>query len=233
MISALIGRWAPVGGESRFGLPKPGQLIAFNAPGFRHKAWRVIEVRDHEDNRAGVIIRPLGAVFDFAQHNVSIGMSKHGTWYELNEHHPVCVKCGELCPCSEVWSEAQAAAEMERAGRYEIAGVCPSCQQVVSARQKQITFDLNLMSPIGPPVTFHRKNGCWSLAVDYDRRLAKTTGRRPTLSCDGQLTQHHDDSYSCSELAECPGFDASHGNYARCYALRAACNHIPCIAARQ
>ena len=225
----ILGRWAPLGGMFKIGLPSPGDLIAINFHALRHKAWRVAEVTLRGDDRARVILLPDGPTFDFAQYNVLMNLSTHGTYYELTEHYPVCVKCGELCPCSEVWSESQAAGEMKRAERYDIAGVCPACQQPVSSRQKQITFDLNVVSPIGPPVTFHMKNSCWRSAVDYDMRVATATDTKPKLSCSGWLIQHHDNSYSCSEMVECPGSDAAHSHFARCYVLDAACNHIPCI----
>ncbi|MFC5930870.1 hypothetical protein D6T64_11830 [Cryobacterium melibiosiphilum] len=225
----ILGRWAPLGGTFKIGVPSPGDLIAINFRTLRHKAWRVAEVSPHEDNRARVILRPNGPTFDYAQYNVLMDMGKHATYYELTDHYPVCVKCGDLCPCSDQWSESQAAGEMKRAERYEVAGVCPACQQPVSSRQKHITFDLNVVSPIGPPVTFHMKNSCWRSAIDYDKAVAKATDTKPKLSCTGHLIQHHDDSYSCSEMVECPGSEMSHGHYARCYVSGIACNHLPCI----
>lgn len=198
-------RWHPTGGS--FLWPpqiKAGMVVAIDHPGYRHKPWRVHEVRCREgDDRLYVTFRPDGEAFDFAQHNTSLSIAKHASLTELPEHYAVCHKCGELPPCSEVWTERISEAATEYYARFEVEGICPSCQEPVTARQKSHRFDVNLHVPIGPPVTFHARRACLGAAIEYDKTLAKRTKREPTLSCTGLLTRHLDRAEECTNVT-CP-----------------------------
>lgn len=89
-----------------------------------------------------------------------------------NEHFPVCGKCGEPCPCREVAVEAATTKEMKDSERYSDSTVCPACQEVVTSRQGKESFEVNLVVPGGPPVTFHTRKACaWPLD-EYRRKLA-------------------------------------------------------------
>lgn len=210
---------------------REGSLIAIDHPEFRHKAWRVHDVRYRGDGRTSVIVRPDGPEFDFAQHNVPLGFQAHAFVYVLPEHYAVCVRCGQVPPCAEVWTERVSQAHVKHQERFELEGVCPACREPVTDRQRSHRFELNVHVPLGPPVTFHMRKKCWPSAVAYDRTVAKSLGRDPLLSCDGLLVRHLDHTTECTNIT-CPGADKAHGNAARCYALTAKCNRPECWAAQ-
>lgn len=224
----MNARWRPREGRTTYGQDlEPGMIIAVDHAGYRHKPWRLIEVQKRDDGRHGLIIRPLGEMNDFAQFNQAIALRKYASLPVLDEHYSVCVKCGELPPCSDTWSERIATASAENAARYEVEGVCPSCQEPVTRRQQSFRFTENLHVPLGPPVVFHARGKCFGGAVVYDEKLAKQAGTDPTLSCSGHHVHHMDDFYQCSNVT-CPGRDKRHRSYSRCYVLREKCNRPEC-----
>lgn len=206
---------------------KPGDIVTIDCAGFRHKPWVLHEVRERDD-KWRIYVRPVGAEFDFAQYNQALTMSKWAFCGVLPEHYALCSRCGEVPPCAEVWTEGIADAHAERDARYEVAGVCPACEKPITNRQQYYRFDENLYVPLGPTVTFHRKASCWLSAVRYDAEVAKATGREPHLSCGGHHTHHLDNVYECTN-ATCPGDNARHRSYSRCY-VGARCNRPECWA---
>jgi hypothetical protein len=192
----------------------PGQLIALDLDGFRFRPWVVHEVLPFED-RWRVWVRPLGAEFDFAQINRGVTFARWASAIVLPEHYSVCVCCGELPPCSAVWTADVAEKLTERAARYETEGICPACEEVITHRQRSIRFEENLHVPLGPPVTFHRRGKCWSSAIDYDRSIARATGRAPILSCEGRQVRHEDGAREC-DAPGCPGEAAQHRSWSIC-----------------
>lgn len=222
--------WRPRGGRSKYAKDlEPGMIVAIDYAGFRHKPWRLHEIRVRDDERVRLYLRPVGEQYDFAEFNNPITAYARTFIPVLDEHYSVCGKCGDLQPCAEVWSERVARDAAEHAARYEMEGVCPACQEPVTARQKSHTFEENLHALIGPPVTFHKRAKCWRSAVNYDAELAKRHKREPALSCGGWLIHHRDNHYQCSSIT-CPGTDKSHGSYARCYVLKEKCNRPECWA---
>lgn len=224
-------RWLPVEGRGIYDLAglEPGTVVAIDHPGFRHKPWRVYEIRRRDDDWFDAILRPDGVKFDFAQHNQTIGIKRYAPIFRLPEHYGLCHTCGELTPCSEVWTEKMSDAAAEQSARFEVEGICPSCQEPVTARQKSHRFEENLRVPLGPPVTFHARARCMGGAVDYDLAVAKATDREPRLSCDGMLTRHLDHYEECTNIT-CPGLNVRHRSFALCYVLSAKCNRPECWA---
>ena len=72
----------------------------------------------------------------------------------LREHYGLCVHCNELLPCRAQESDWAVTRSTRRMGRYDLPGVCPACEEPVTARQASQTFP-NTVVPGGPPVTFH------------------------------------------------------------------------------
>lgn len=224
----MSDRWRSAQGKMTYGDKiKPGDVIALDTVGMRHRPWVVHDVRPRDEGRTSIIVRPIGDEFDFAQHNISLGMSRHAYVHVLPEHYAVCHRCGELPPCSEVWTETLSDAAAEKASRYEVEGVCPSCQEPITRRQHSYRFDENLYVPLGPPVTFHARRGCGMSATAYDEAVAKATGRDPRMSCDGLHTHHLDGYHECTNIT-CPGIQWRHRTYARCYVLSSRCNRPEC-----
>ena len=67
----MSDRWRATEGRTVYNIDdlRPGMLIAVDAPGYRHKPWRIHEIRERRDDRLPLIIRPDGAQFDFAQYD--------------------------------------------------------------------------------------------------------------------------------------------------------------------
>lgn len=226
----MIESWRSTQGQMTYGDKlHPGSLIAIDAQGFRHKPWVLYDVLPRDDGRTAIIVRPVGAETDFAEHNQTLTMAKHAFVRVLPDHYALCAACGELPPCAEVWTETISDAAAERAARFEVEGVCPSCQKPITRRQHSHRFEENLYVPLGPPVVFHTRRGCVMGAIDYDRNVAKATGREPRMSCEGLHVHHLDNAHECTNIT-CPGTQWRHRSYARCYALNERCNRPECWA---
>lgn len=226
--------WFPLGTRSLFGAPDVGVVVAF-----QHQAWRVIALRPlpreqwrDEDRYASrknppqvVRLRPMRLVdhpdpVKAASEDVHYGSLHIHSWdvFPDPEHYPVCACCGEPMPCRAEVGRKMAQAAVKDMGRFEAAGVCPACGEVVTARQKALTFADNLRVIGGPPVTFHLRRQCWGDAMTYEKEWAAADPerRRLTLSCPGHLTNHNDGTYDCTSLQGCPGPTAHHRAYSTC-----------------
>ena len=224
--------WRPT--EGRYVHPTniaEGMIVAVDAPGWRQKPWRVHEIRtlDEDDGRVHVVFRPPGDIYDLAEHNRSAAIRKHASIYRLPDHYSLCHVCGELPPCTHVWTERLSTADAERNARFEVEGICPSCQKPVTRRQDVHRFDENLYVPLGPPVTFHARQTCAGGAVAYDSALAKKNGTPPRLSCEGRIVHHLDGDRACSNIT-CPGPRLRHRAMSMCYVLAEKCNRPECWA---
>lgn len=108
-------------------------------------------------------------------------------WRILPAHHAICAECGEPVPCRRL-REQWAAAHAARRARDLMAipeGVCWSCREPISTRQKSVTFPgENLMAFVGPPAAFHTGIlDCRIAALRYqDEWLKADTTRVPVLA---------------------------------------------------
>lgn len=235
---ALPYRWHPSGTTSTYE-PAPGMLWPHE-----HQVWRIIEVnpvpesewtdREREyvsgcktEFRARrspryIAVRPArinsGDVRDrdHDRHFRFAGRMPLDVY--TDSHYPICADCHEPLPCRSQMAERVSAAAISRMGRYEVAGVCPACGEVVTARQESHTWPDNSEVLGGPPVTFHLRHRCKHSAVDYERAWVRLDPerRRALFSCKGHVINHNDGTYQCSELTECPGPRAAHVSYAVC-----------------
>lgn len=135
-----------------------------------------------------------------------------------DEHYPICAQCLEPLPCRDQMAERVSTEAITHMTRYETAGICPACEEVVSRRQQSQTWPDNAVIPQGPPVTFHLRSKCHYEAVRYEKQwvAADPDRRRARLSCDGMVTNHNDGTYQCTQLTECPGPAAEHRSYTVC-----------------
>lgn len=232
--SPLPYHWFPDGASGgRLGeRPPVGALVAW-----RHAAWRVIDVSDvpaewwtDDDREASkwwgapyrIVLRParLGDDPRDRDHDLHLRCPARCEGWNVyrHSHYPVCVECGEPTPCRQQMAEQQAQRAAAAMSRYDTPGVCPACQEPVSARQKSITFADNLEAPAGPPVTFHLRGRCHHSAVRYEERWAKVdpANRRVTLTCRGRLTNHGDGTYECTQGVDCSGPRVNHNSYVTC-----------------
>lgn len=238
---SLPYRWHPVGAKDKK-RPEVGDLVAHD-----HRVWRVMSVRlraevdwsDEDRTRvswyvepyrsqhlpAAMILRPIEVTSDDPRsrdHDKAYRLGGAASWYSWpvfpNEHYPVCAQCHEPVPCRDQMAETLSHKASERMSRYEMAGVCPSCGEVVTRRQQSLTWPDNAEVPGGPPVTFHMRRQCRGSAHDYEKRWVAMdpNARRAKLSCPGHVTNHNDGTYECSELVMCPGPTAYHQSLSTC-----------------
>ena len=223
--------WQPEHGAYSREVPTVGTLLAWD-----HEVWRVLAVnpypedrwrpedREHVEER-GRDHAPLHLILRPSRHDspdpvaarsrdrsVTVLPGRTVFWVIRDEHFPVCARCQEPLPCRHRFAEKAARAAMADMRLYEMPGVCPSCQEPVSSRQKSLTFPDNIIIPGGPPVTFHTRWRCHWRARRYEDAwvAADPERRRTSLTCPGKYTQHCDDTYECSELNECRGPDVVH-----------------------
>jgi hypothetical protein len=212
---SLPYRWRPEGVDRWMLIDKiePGTILAYD-----HAVYRVIERHPKPEDEVypwRLILRPIAITGDDPRdrdHDRAIKVVDGWRCYNFtDEHYPVCAKCQEPLPCREQMAAKESAKAAESLDRYSVAGVCPACDEPVTARQKAITWQENVVNPIGPPVTIHLRRACWGAAVEYEKRWhAADPEHRPlTMSCPGSIVHHHDGTHDCTEPA-CPGGDAQH-----------------------
>ena len=233
-------RWHPLGTRSET-RPRTGQIVAW-----RHGAYRVIESEpvpevdwsDSDRERLThlkpefvsrnipwrIIMRPVRITSDDPRsrdHDVHLRLAARcftGIDAYPDDHYPVCSQCAEPVPCRDEMARQEADKATRHAGRYSMPGVCPDCEEPVTGRQKTITFDDNLESPGGPPVTFHLRQRCRGAAVAYERRWVAADPERRTaqLSCPGHVHRHLDGT-ECTQDPACPGHRLPHQQATACY----------------
>lgn len=228
-------RWYPHGARSLYyEAPEPGARVAL-----AHAVWQVIEVTDipapewteRESDTADrfgrppyrIVIRPANLTSGDPRdrdHDVHLRASGAAMWNVYpDEHYPLCASCAEPLPCREQMAAEVSAASVKRMDRYSVEGVCPSCEEPITSRQKSLTFTENVEIPAGSPVTFHAgRAACRQSARDYEKRwvAADPKRRRTTLTCPGHVINHNDGTYECSELVDCRGPQAIHPSYESC-----------------
>lgn len=220
--------------------PEPGQLVVMS-----HKVYRVIELNpvpevDWTDEDAAtmrryapefrdefvpyyIVLRPVEVDSDDVKarshdkhYRVSAGSRYRWPVYRT-EHYPVCVKCHEPVPCREELGRREAEQAVAKMSRYEDPGLCPSCQEPFTRRQKTHRFTQNIEIPGGSPVTFHMRRQCFSGAYQYEERLAKLDPNYvPQLFCTGAVTNHNDGTYECTAGEKCAGPTVNHQSYQTC-----------------
>lgn len=203
----MHAQWWPNHCRYSFEPPKPGDLLPY-----QHAVYRVIAVhplppeqwtddqqRYYESLPATrretyspviTVVRPVHIIADDPRardHDLHLAQRAVDMMWVVyqDEHYPVCGTCGEPTPCRERLGMREAKAALDLMSRYENEGVCPHCRQVVTTRQKALTFPENLELPGGPPVTFHiGRTMCRSAATEYERRwiAADPTQRHATLT---------------------------------------------------
>lgn len=216
---SLPYRWTPDGADRHILIDKiePGMILAKD-----HAVWRVIKVhRKPEDEQYPwrIILRPIEITGDDPRdrdHDQAYKVTEGWRCFTFADlHYPICAKCLEPLPCREQMVARVTEAESETFEQYSAAGVCPACSEPVTTRQKCITWQENLVVPLGPPVTFHMRRQCRYAAIQYEGRwYADDPTRTRVLSCDGNLTVHYNDARECTQR-DCPGGQAHHRSYVR------------------
>lgn len=254
---AVFDDWWPTGAKRQYTPPDVGDLVAWQHVVWRIIEVRPVpedrwtdEQREFHDRRLGstpekrwqigavpvvVVVRPAVISPDdpkARRHDKHLGSRgpQPVWWVYRDEHYPVCGTCSEPMPCREQLGARVAAQAMADMARWEQPGVCPSCRELVTTRQKSWTCPDNLEIPGGPPVTFHiGRRGClWDAASYENRWLAADPARAVVVpralsrdglgrSCDGHMVTHGDGTYECNSGPDaCSGPQAGHQSYTRC-----------------
>lgn len=239
--------WRPLGVSRRYSSrPSVGDVVAID-----HRAWEVTHVIDaiptaeeearlnayraeyrekhlpykvslkrlhgprheNENSRAEVGYRvPVGAFGAFPQY-------KDG-------RVPLCSCHGHPWPCLEAEQQRYAEAELAKAEKAlrVLPGCCPACGEVVTHRQKSITFGgPNVSNPLAEGPTYHLRRRCRQGAAEYEEKWVNDEpGRKRsllTLWCEGTLIVHGDGSGECfgAQGQECPSVYARHRAHVACY----------------
>lgn len=132
-------------------------------------------------------------------------------WQIVAERYPVCSCHGDPWPCQDHDRDivtAETMLKVERDLKGAEPGRCAHCLEVITSRQKSITFpEPSLIVPGAPPPRFHTRQQCWSGAVEYEigRRLVADPGAERLVSCPGQAFRHEDGTGDCSAGLACTG----------------------------
>lgn len=150
-------QWRPFDADPYAGEATVGSLVAYD-----YKPWRLIS-KEPASTRPD--IPEIGGCFYFLLRPPELDPSPFERFecdknlygnklVVLHDHYGLCTHCGELTPCRVRDAARIAAAAIEEMGRYETAGICPSCLTPVTKNQASETLP-NIIAPLGPPVTFH------------------------------------------------------------------------------
>lgn len=140
---------------------QPGDLVAID-----YQPWSFIDLRMSDDGVPVVQVERNGKRTHF-------GIKTDRRWASLPkvinpEHYPVC-SCGDLIPCRDEDMRRTIAQETATLNRYTTPGICPSCGEVITLRQKSMSWP-NIILPGTPDVQFHLRWSCRREAMDYDRK---------------------------------------------------------------
>ena len=180
--------WYPQG--TTHGTLTAGDVVAVDSTGLRYRPWRIASITEHPEGvtdhphvRWVVVLREPDAADLAASDLHHLGFKRlSGSIWKLKDRYPLCSCCGDLMPCRHEMEDRTVEASIARAARYEQAGVCPACSEVVTHRQQSVTFDTNLYAILGSAPIFHLRYKCRSEAIRYDEALAKHEGRRRAIT---------------------------------------------------
>lgn len=253
MTAALSRRWwrPAVTAPSTFQrLPEPGELIAA-----AHQPWRVVQIDPvdpsqwTEDEHAAWTQRrcpdpwkdaPVHVMCEPVPPNpwphdragLRVDPFHYAWWFPLPEHFAVCVKCGQLSPCTGHAAEVEAVNAARHLDRILAipAGACPACSEVISTRQKSITFPgPSVDNPFITDPAYHLRRSCIGAAQAYEERwiAADPTRLRSllTVACAGRLVVHQDGAAECFGTldSDCPTVYARHRSITACYLQSHGC----------
>lgn len=160
-----------------------------------------------EPDAAGCRIRQLGADVTV---DVTFNPLDGPAWQVLTPRFEVCSCHGWAWPCIEELRDRVAARAGERLERTIAAsqpGVCASCLEVITTRQKSVTFpEPSLVLPGAPGPQYHvGRAACFLAARGYEEKLRLPTYPDVTrlASCPGLLFSHQTGAEECTAGPAC------------------------------
>jgi hypothetical protein len=142
--------------------------------------------------------------------DVAFNPLEHPGWHVLDARFEVCSCHAHPWPCVEAVRDraaARAAERLERALDGSQPGVCASCIEPVSGRQRFVEFpEPSLIVPGAPGPWFHvSRGGCFIAARRYeiDLRLPAYPTATRLASCPGVLFTHETQAEECTAGPAC------------------------------
>ena len=139
-----------------------GDLVAWD-----YKPWMFVDLRVADDGRQVIQLMRNGKRRHVGIRGERVRIPK----IDNPEHYPVC-SCGDLMPCRDSDLKDTIEREMRTLDRYTTPGVCLSCGEVITTRQKSMSWP-NVMIPGTPDVQFHLRWSCRFEAQRYDKRCTE------------------------------------------------------------
>ena len=178
-------QWRPLGAE----YVPVHSLLAGDLIGLDHRVWQVVSVSARPADLAGrhpwVLVVQVPGVNTPGRNEHHLPCRGSATVPVFrNPHYPICASCHEPVPCRDVMIDRTVEQARQRADRYSNPGICPSCAAPVTARHASVTFETNLVVPIGPPVTFHTRRECSRDLKAYDKQWVAAGNRSKLLDPD-------------------------------------------------
>lgn len=201
--------WYPSLTQNHYGLPEPGQVIAY-----RHAVWKVAQVTNlalSDDDRdlwlkrgmpdletwggrpCKVSVEWLGGtkpawfdeVGEIRTGSVTLPAEAHMTWHVYDDGRwPQCSCCGEPMPCRAALEDEQVNSSLDRIADFEAIppGACWACSEPITARQKSVTYPGdNIDLPGGQQPAFHLRMKCRGSAESYERKWVAADPRRERI----------------------------------------------------
>lgn len=232
--------WKPAGGVDQNGRPEPGDLVGVLYAAWRVLEVNPVADVDLDDDErdrltlylpeyqdehrpyhlvlrheVGPILEKLKRLHDGSKvgHIRVFPMSLSSHLRVLPDRYMTCSCHGHPWPCQDVDRDrhsAKAAARLDRLLLTATPGMCASCLEPITQRQKSLTFpEPYLLVPGAPGPTFHAERAaCWWDAREYEvnHRLRALPGVARVASCPGHAFAHvNGGELDCSEGAMCTG----------------------------
>jgi hypothetical protein len=210
-------KWRPDFDNSNRKIAGEGDLV-----GWRYGAWRVIEVRLKDDGNIAVVLRhesgplilrngePSQRLHD-GSITIHLGVKPPGyIQTAMREPYKTCSCHGHIWPCQDIDRNTLALHEARKFDKLMATtepGVCAHCLEVITTRQKTVTFpEGSRLVPGAPGPTFHAgRSDCWGAAERYERegRLVDDPDTARIASCPGVRFIHEQHGIPAERRLEC------------------------------
>lgn len=233
-------RWHPSHEASTQTAPRRGLRVAW-----RYSVWRIVDIHDRPEAdwtdsdrewlaRQPEHLRGLPQVIVLRHENgptldpqpgddgtvhIAVPAGGRRAWWGVAARYPVCSCHGHPYPCLDVDRDRLVAATRARTERLLAgaqAGVCQSCRQPITARQKTVVFpEPSLLVPGAPGPVFHAgRTDCWWAAHAYEtkHRLPAFPEVTRITSCPGDAFVHKIGMWvECTAGPACTGLHGAVG----------------------
>lgn len=165
------------GTNTRNRKPSIGDVLAHD-----YSAWEILGIDPADEPRGiKISIKKLYGRHDFNRGTLTV-TGWRSTYLPIYEGSrvPLCSCCAMPFPCRESDAERIAADEMalmeKRMARAGVPGICYACGEVITTRQKSLTYPAgegNVQLPGYPSPRFHMRDQCGNARWSYARARSR------------------------------------------------------------